>query len=167
MRLLFDLDGTLTDPRLGITRCLRHALLALGKEAPPEEELCRYIGPPLRSAFVELLGSRDEAVLDEAVRLYRERFSTVGLFENDVYEDVPQGLRDLRAAGHLLWVVTSKPQEYAERILVHFGLRELFESVYGSDLSGARSDKRELVGHVLACERFTGDAPVMVGDRKH
>jgi phosphoglycolate phosphatase len=107
--LFFDLDGTLTDPARGITLCLQHALLALGRQAPPLEHLRRYIGPPLRGTFVDLLATDEHAVIEAAIGHYRERFSAVGLYENEVYPDVPKGLAALREAGHRLWVVTSKP----------------------------------------------------------
>src|SRR5882672_6578661 len=99
MDLFFDLDGTLTDPARGITLCLQHALLALGRQAPPLEHLQRYIGPPLRRTFVDLLETDERAVIEAAVGHYRERFSAVGLYENEVYPDVPRGLAALREDG--------------------------------------------------------------------
>jgi phosphoglycolate phosphatase len=166
MNLLCDLDGTLTDPGLGITRCLQHALSALGEAVPPTQDLTWCVGPPLRDTFAKLLGKSDPEMLDRAIGLYRERFVSVGMFENAVYPGVAAGLRQLKSAGHQLWVVTSKPHVYARRILDHFGLSDAFVSVYGSELSGENSDKAELIRHVLSAERF-GERPKMVGDRRH
>jgi phosphoglycolate phosphatase len=165
MDLLFDLDGTLTDSARGITLCLRHALLALGRQAPPLEDLRRYIGPPLRGAFVDLLATDERAVIEAAIAHYRERFAAVGLYENDVYREVPEGLATLREAGHRLWVVTSKPEVYACRIMEHFGLASLFQGVYGSELSGKRADKTELIAYVLGSEQLDPARTRMIGDR--
>jgi phosphoglycolate phosphatase len=165
MDLFFDLDGTLTDPARGITRCLQHALRASGREAPPAASLRRYIGPPLRRTFAELLATDEPAVIEAAVAHYRERFSAVGLYENEVYPDVPDGLATLHDAGHRLWVVTSKPEVYARTIVGHFGLAALFRNVYGSELSGERADKVELVAHVLERERIEPAGARMIGDR--
>ena len=163
--IVFDLDGTLTDPEKGITRCLQHALVALGRPAPPLEHLRRYIGPPLRGTFVDLLATDKRAVIEAAIGHYRERFSAVGLYENEVYPDVPTGLAALREAGHRLWVVTSKPGAYACRIVEHFGLAKLFQRVYGSELSGQYADKIELIAHVLKSEQLDPANACMIGDR--
>jgi len=144
MNLLFDLDGTLTDAASGITLCLQHALLRLGRQPPPVGYLRRFIGPPLRASFIQLLATDDSAVIESAVAHYQERFSAVGMYENGVYLDVPKGLAALREAGNLLWVVTSKPEVYARRIVEHFELSSLFQSVYGSTLSGEKSGKTDL-----------------------
>jgi phosphoglycolate phosphatase len=165
MDLFFDLDGTLTDPVRGITLCLRHALVALGREAPPLDGLRRYIGPPLRRTFVALLATDESTVIEAAIAHYRERFSTVGLYENEVYPDVPEGLAALRRAGHRLWVVTSKPKVYADRIVEHFALTASFQGVHGSELSGRNADKIELIAHVLAAERLNPARTAMIGDR--
>lgn len=163
--VLFDLDGTLTDPAPGITRCLEHALLAMGRQAPSRERLLRFIGPPLQTTFRTLLGTDEPAMIDAAVAHYRERFASVGLYENSVYAGVPTGLGTLRDAGHRLWVVTSKPRIFAQRIAEHFGLAPLFRGVHGSELSGAYADKRDLVARVLEDERLDPANVWMVGDR--
>lgn len=165
MNLLFDLDGTLTDAASGITLCLQHALLRLGRQPPPVGYLRRFIGPPLRATFVQLLATDDSAVIESALAHYQERFSAVGMYENGVYLDVPKGLAALREAGHLLWVVTSKPEVYARRIVEHFELSSLFQSVYGSTLSGEKSEKANLIAHVLKCERLDPACSWMIGDR--
>lgn len=166
MNLLVDLDGALTDPGVGITRCLQHALSALGRPIPPVHELSWCVGPPLSESFAKLLGTSDPEVLDRAIGLYRERFVSVGMFENTVYPGVVSGLERLRMAGHELRVVTSKPHVYARRILDHFGLSDAFVSIHGPELSGENADKADLIRHVLSTERF-GDQPRMVGDRRH
>lgn len=165
--ILFDLDGTLTNPALGIVTCLKYALSRLGHVAVTDEQLRRFIGPPLQRTFSELLQTEDRSVIDGAVALYRERFSTVGLFENEVYDGVPALLATLRDRGHRLFVATSKPTVYSERILKHFHLREYFERVYGSELSGERADKAELIRYILDAERLSASQTLMVGDRSH
>lgn len=167
MDIFFDLDGTLTDPALGITRCIRHALVSLGRAAPDLGSLRGCVGPPLRDSFAELLETGEEALLAEAIRLYRERFQPIGMYENSVYPDVPAGLETLRGQGHRLWVVTSKPHVFAREIVRHFGLAGYFERVYGSELSGANEDKGDLIRHVLAEEAIPPERAWMVGDRMH
>lgn len=165
--VLFDLDGTLTDPGEGITACFRYALERLGRPSPPAEELARYIGPPIRPAFGELLQSEDARLIEEAVVFYRERFAAVGLYENRVYDGVPEMLAGLRAAGRLLYVATSKPQPYAEEVLRHFSLDSYFEDVQGNELGGRLDDKVDLVRELLERRGLRADSSVMVGDRRH
>lgn len=165
--LFFDLDGTLTDPAPGITGCLVYAAQRLGRSTLSAIEMRRYIGPPLRDAFAEILETQDRVVIEEAVRLYRDRFSTVGLFENAVYPGVECALEQLSAKGFTLAVVTSKPAVYANRIIDHFRLRRFFHHVYGSELSGERSHKSELVGHALVGEVIEAPGACMIGDRSH
>jgi phosphoglycolate phosphatase len=165
--VLFDLDGTLTDPGRGIVKCFQYALGRLGRPCPPPEELARYIGPPIRPAFGEMLRSEDERLIEEAVEAYRERFATVGLYENRVYEGVPEMLEGLRAAGFRLYVATSKPQVYAEEVLRHFSLDSYFEDVQGNELGGRLDDKAELVRELLARRGLGAEMSLMVGDRRH
>ena len=167
MNVFFDLDGTLTDPGLGITRCLQHALGVLGRDVPPAGALRGFVGPPLHESFAELLQTRDRTTLDRAVGLYRERFVAAGMFENELYPGIPEGLRSLSEDGHRLWVVTSKPAVYAERIVDHFGLRRWIRGVHGSELSGDNADKRDLIRNALDAERLAGRETWMVGDRRH
>ncbi len=167
MNLLFDLDGTLTDPYQGITRCISHALLALNRPPPPQENLKWCIGPPLKNSFTKLLASEDEKLAEEALSIYRERFGSVGLFENELYEGIPDALRALQEKGHLLYVATSKPTVYAKQIIEHFSLQRYFRTIHGSDLDGTRSDKTELISHILLREGITSSETLMVGDREH
>ena len=141
--IYFDLDGTLTDPKPGITRSIQYALQKLDHPTiPTEDELTWCIGPPLRASFVRLLGGEDYA--DRAVSLYRERFSDIGLFENAVYDGISEVLTTLSQSGQRLFVATSKPHVFATRIVEHFGLRHHFEHVFGSELDGTRVDKSDL-----------------------
>jgi phosphoglycolate phosphatase len=165
--LLFDLDGTLTDPAPGIIGCLLHAVRDLGCSSASSAELRRFIGPPLREVFAELLDTRDEARIEEGVRLYRERFSSVGLFENAVYPGVEAALAELREHGFSFCLVTSKPKVYADRIIDHFELRAEFPRVYGAELSGERSSKAELIAHALEREGLQPAQACMIGDRSH
>lgn len=165
--LFFDLDGTLTDPAPGITACLAYAVERMGRVAPPSEALLRFIGPPLREALGELLETDDAARIEEGVRRYRERFASVGLFENAVYPGIERALADLAGDGFRLSVVTSKPEVYASRIIDHFALRPFFGAVHGAELSGARSHKAELVAHALRAEGASPARACMIGDRRH
>ena len=165
--VLFDLDGTLTDPKAGITECIRHALRALGRTPPDAEELLWCIGPPLAGNFARLLDTDDPALVSRAVALYRDRFGTVGLYENALYPDVVQMLAHVRAAGWATFVATSKPHVFAGRIVDHFGLAGLFDGVYGSELDGTRVDKGDLIAHALREQQLRATHTVMVGDREH
>lgn len=163
--LLFDLDGTLTDPREGITRCLQYGLERLGRAFPDQAELIQYIGPPLRWTFPRLLGTDDADLVDAAVRHYRDRFADVGLFENTLYAGVPELLDTLQRRGFELLVVTAKPKVYADRIISHFGLDSCFAGVFGPQLDGHLDDKIELLAHVLAERCLRPERTMMIGDR--
>jgi phosphoglycolate phosphatase len=164
---MFDLDGTLTDPREGIVACLKHALRGLGRPSPPDSDLLRCIGPPLKESFGRLLGSDDGKAIDTAIALYRERFSVTGIFENAVCPGVPSALAELQALGMTLYVATSKPHVFARRIVEYFGLGPFFRRVHGSELDGTRANKGELIEHVMQIESLSPRATVMVGDRAH
>lgn len=165
--VLFDLDGTLSDPKPGITRCIQYALSELGHLPPDADDLHWCIGPPLQCSFSRLLETSDDRVLNQALSLYRSRFSKIGLFENSLYPQIPEVLQAIRSAGYQTFVATSKPYVYAERIIKHFNLLSLFEHVYGSELDGTRSDKSSLIRHILQTEQLSPIATVMVGDREH
>lgn len=160
-----DLDGTLTDPQIGITRCIRHAMERLGRELPRDADLTWCIGPPLQHSFEHLLGNVDDAA--RAIEYYRERFGEVGLFENEVYAGIPHALAALRASGQRVFVATSKPTVYASRIIEHFELAHHFEDVFGSELDGTRVDKTELLGWLLERKALVASNTIMVGDRRH
>lgn len=165
--VLFDLDGTLTDPKVGITRCIQHALSELGYTPPATEDLCWCIGPPMQQNFADLLQTSDPAIIQRAVSLYRDRYSTIGLFENTLYPGIPEILEVIRAAGYRTLVATSKPHVYANRIIHHFSLSLWFDHVYGSELDGTRTNKGELIHHILQSEQISSTDTMMIGDRKH
>jgi phosphoglycolate phosphatase len=165
--LLFDLDGTLTDPKIGITRCIQHSLTTFGLEAPHEDTLDWCIGPPLRQSFGRLLQSTDDDLLEEAVTRYRERFAEIGLFENRLYDDIPQTLSELKDRGFRLFLATSKPRVFAQRILEHFRLADFFDTAHGSELNGDRTDKPSLIRYILQEEALQPDATLIIGDRKY
>jgi phosphoglycolate phosphatase len=160
VNLLFDLDGTLTDPGDGFVACISYALAKLECPARSPAEIRRHVGPPLQETLARLL--EDQSKLPDAIALYRERYSSRGYLENAVYPGIVEVLVRLHARAHL-YVATSKPTVYAERILEHFGLRRYFRAVYGSELDGTRSSKKELLGHLLNRESIREAA--MIGDR--
>lgn len=163
--LLFDLDGTLTDPKEGLTRSIQHALRQMGYSVPAGESLEWCIGPPLHEFFPVLLNSTDTGLLKRAITVFRERFSTVGKFENQVYPEVPDMLSRLRQRGYRVFLATTKPVIYARDILEHFDLRQYFDGVYGSELDGSFSDKRDLLGLILEQEGISPANAMMIGDR--
>ena len=163
--VLFDLDGTLTDPREGITRCIAHALERMGVQAPPLDALTFAIGPPLRASLAQLLGRDDRESVEQAIAHYRERFADVGLFENTPYEGIAHTLERVKASGAALIVCTSKPRVYATRIVEHFGLHVHFDAIHGCELDGTREDKRDLMEYLLPRHRIAPTDAAMVGDR--
>ena len=161
--IYFDLDGTLTDPYEGITRCILYALDELGFPHPDDDYLYRCIGPPLWDTFPELVG---EELTRKAVDLYRERFVDVGWKENVPYEGIHEALETIASAGHALFVATAKPHMHAARIVEHFGMGDFFHNVYGSELDGTRATKTDLLR--FAIDRNPGDVErIMIGDRRH
>ena len=163
MLVLLDLDGTLTDPFEGISKSVAHALAQLGLPALTTAQQRAFIGPPLQDSFAALgLGP---AGVEDAVALYRERFTDAGLYENRVYDGIPEALTALGAAGHTLAVATSKPTPYAERILDHFGLRAHLAHVSGASLDGALRHKADIIAAALRALVVPPADAVMVGDR--
>ena len=160
--VLFDLDGTLTDPKIGICASVRYALEKMGLEAPPIEALTFAIGPPMHDTMAGLAGP---ARAHEGVRLYRERYGEIGLFENVVYDGVPGLLAKLAGEGETLYVATSKVEAYAVRILDHFGLSHFFTRIYGARADGGLSNKDELVAHIVAQEGARAQRATLIGDR--
>jgi phosphoglycolate phosphatase len=165
--VLFDLDGTLSDPKVGITRSIQYALAGLNCPVPTADALTWCIGPPLQQSFATLLQTSDSALLARAIDLYRDRFARVGFFENTLYPEITDLLQKLRGAGYKCFVATSKPQVFAKRIIDHFQLTTQFDGIYGSELDGTRSDKGELLHHIIQLEKLSPQTTVMVGDRKH
>ncbi len=165
--IFFDLDGTLIDPRDGIVKSIQYALESLGEAVPDGSSLERFIGPPLAGTFRYLLGTDDRERVQQAIAAYRVRFGATGVFENRVYDGIPELLRTLGDAGCVLWVVTAKPGVYSQTIIDHHGLRAYFRGVYGSELNGDRADKGSLIRYVLEKEGLGLQEVLMVGDRSH
>jgi phosphoglycolate phosphatase len=163
--IFFDLDGTLTDPKPGITGSIQYALQKLELPVPTQDELAWCIGPPLRASFVTILGG--ERLADRAGALYRERFSDIGLYENSVYPDIEHVLATLHGSPRRLFVATSKPRVFAERIIDHFGLTGHFEYVFGSELDGTRVNKSELLAYAIETTGVDASQTLMIGDRSH
>lgn len=167
--ILFDLDGTLTDPKIGITTCVQYALHKMGIEEPDPDRLEPFIGPPLIDSFREFYGMNEEEAV-RAVEYYRERFSTVGLFENEVYSGIPELLARLKKDGRKLAIASSKPTVYVKKILEYFSIYEYFDIIVGSELDGTRCRKEEVVEEALeqlsADDKFRKRDAVMIGDRK-
>ncbi len=165
--ILFDLDGTLTDPKPGITRAVQYALSRYDISVPDLDELIPFIGPPLHKSFARYYGF-DDAQAMEAVAYYREYFTDTGIYENTVYPGMPQLLDCLSAAERRLVVATSKPSVYAQRIVDHFQLSKYFTRVEGSNLDLTRTDKAEIIADILALyPDVEREAVVMIGDREH
>jgi len=158
-----DLDGTLTDPYEGITKCICYALERMGFPIPGDDELRTFIGPPLLDTFAPLVG---EELAPTALEHYRERFSDVGWLENIPYDGIHDALETLNEAGHSCFVATTKPHVFARRIVEHFEMAQYFSGVYGSELDGTRTDKTELLQYAQA-ERSVDRESVMIGDRYH
>ncbi len=167
--ILFDLDGTLTDSREGITRCVQYALHAMGIEEPDLKKLEAFVGPPLDRSFMENY-QMDQETAWKAVEKFRERFATVGIYENRVYPGVPEMLRALKEAGRTVAVASSKPQVFIKEVLRYFALQEYFDVVVGSELDGTRTDKEEVIAEALRQlgigDKIRRSEGVMVGDRK-
>jgi phosphoglycolate phosphatase len=162
--LFFDLDGTLTDPFVGITGSIQYALEKLDVEVPEANDLAWCIGPPLLENFETLVGS-DHA--PTAVAHYRERFASVGLYENTPYAGIHDALSVLQSADTELYVASSKPHIYVQQILEHFELIHFFSDVFGSELDGTRTNKSELLQYALSETEISASHATMIGDRKH
>lgn len=164
--VLFDLDGTLTDPKTGITKSVQYALAKAGIVETDLSRLLPFIGPPLQQSFMEYY-SFTEAQAWEAVNAYREYFKVTGIYENERYEGIPELLSALLSQGRRLFVATSKPQIFADVVIRHFNLDPYFTAVYGSELDGTRADKGELIKYLLTKENLPAEHTMMIGDRKH
>lgn len=165
--VLFDLDGTLTDPFVGITNGIHYAMERMGCTAPAAEDLRWCIGPPLHVTFAALLETTDETLVWEAVAHYRERYARAGMYENVLIPGIPEALAGCTRRGFFLSLATSKVKTYAGGILDHFGLARSFDAVHGSELDGTNADKADLIRHIVATESLDPSLCVMVGDRLH
>lgn len=146
--VLFDLDGTLTDPALGITNSVMYALEKFGIRVSDRTELYRFIGPPLMYSFTTFCGLDNEKA-SLALDYYRERYAAGGKFENEVYPGIAELLSELRAAGSRIILATSKPEEFSVEILEHFNLLGYFDFVAGNTLDEARPEKRQVIEYIM------------------
>ncbi|WP_305806172.1 HAD-IA family hydrolase [Stenotrophomonas sp. YIM B06876] len=162
--LFFDLDGTLIESSVGITRCVAYALEKMGQPVPPQSELRRWIGPALRTSFTPVFG--DPERVEQAVHHYRERFDSDGWKEHEIYPDIGEVVRRFKAAGHRLAVVTAKNEPHAQRIVEHLPFGDCFEDVIGATACGTRSHKPELVAEALARLSVQPADCWMIGDRR-
>jgi phosphoglycolate phosphatase len=161
--LFFDLDGTLIDSAVGITRCVAHALEQLGEPVPDDVALRRWIGPPLRDSFGPILG--DAARTEAAVQHYRDRFETHGWAEHEVYAGIGEAVLALSAAGHRLAVVTAKNEPHARKIIAHLPFGHVFEDIIGATPCGRLSHKPELIAEALQRLGLSAEGAWMIGDR--
>ena len=166
--ILIDLDGTLTDPKVGITTSARYGLAKVGHQIADSENIDWIIGPPLKASLAKILNvDVDDDLAEQALLGYRERFSVTGLFENHLFDDVPATLQELKKQGYKLFLATAKPEIYARQILQYFELLQYFDYPYGSELTGERTNKGDLIGYILQQEKLDPMECLMVGDREH
>ena len=166
--ILIDLDGTLTDPKVGITTSARYGLEKIGHPISDEINIDWIIGPPLKASLAKILNvEADHVLAEQALMGYRERFAVKGLYENHVFEGVAETLAELKRRGYRLFVATAKPTVYAKQILEHFDLAQYFTDIHGSELNGDRTNKAELIQYILAQQKLQADQCMMVGDREH
>lgn len=164
---LFDLDGTLTDPKEGIVNSVLYALKKVGIEELHISELDSFIGPPIQQSFVERY-NMNEGEVERAVFYFREYLKQRGLLENNIYEGIPILLKQLKDTGNRLFIATSKRTIFAEQVIEHFQLTNYFEDIIGSNLDGTRIKKEEIIAHILQTnEELNKEEIVMIGDRKH
>ena len=165
--ILFDLDGTLTDPKVGLTKSIQHALKSFDINVENPDDLVKFIGPAIRPAFKQFYGF-DDAGAEKAVEKFRERFLTKGIYENVMYDGVDIMLQKLKDAGKTLIIATSKPTIQAKTVLSYFNLDKYFTYVSGSEMNGDRSEKNEVMQYAIEQNNITDlSCCIMVGDRKH
>ena len=166
--ILIDLDGTLTDPKVGITTSARYGLEKVGHTISEDTNIDWIIGPPLKASLAKILNvDADDTLAEQALMAYRERFAVTGLYENHVFEGVAETLVELKRRGYRLFLATAKPTVYAKQILEHFNLAQYFTEIYGSELNGDRTNKGELIQYILEQQGIQADQCIMVGDREH
>lgn len=165
--IFFDLDGTITDSGLGITKSVQYALKTFGIEETDLKKLEPFIGPPLKDSFMEFY-HMDEEQAKKAVKAYREYYEVTGLFENEVYEGIPTLLKRIKENGKQIVLATSKPEVFAKKILEHFQLDCYFSIVAGADLEGERVEKLDVMEYALSLAGIQNrDQVMMIGDRKY
>ncbi|UTH02063.1 HAD family hydrolase [Macrococcoides canis] len=164
--ILFDLDGTLTDPYIGITNSIIYSLQQMNIEAPDNSALIPFIGPPLHESYRTVYNLQDEDNAT-AIKHYRTYFSDKGMYENEVYAGIEIVLQALTAQGKQLFVATSKPTDFAIPILQHFKLDGYFNEIVGSNMDGTRTNKAEVIATVMNTHQLDPHKTVMIGDRMH
>ena len=165
--VLFDLDGTITDSAEGIINSVIYALEKIDKPIPESKDLYSFIGPPLKESFEKIchLSAIDA---DLAVTYYREYYQKKGLYQNQLYQGIPELLSRLNELGCQVYIATSKPEIFAEKIVTHFGLTGYFNGIYGASLDSIRSKKTDVIAYALREAQIeTKNDVVMIGDRKH
>ncbi|TYS19776.1 HAD family hydrolase [Rossellomorea vietnamensis] len=165
--ILFDLDGTISDPKVGITKSVQYSLKKMGIVEGDFDKLKCFIGPPLQVSFVEYYDF-DEKDTQKAIHFYRQRFKEKGMFENKLYSNIPLLLKSLKEQKHTLVVATSKPTVFSEQILKYFNIDQYFDLIVGSNLDGTRTSKTDIIQYIL--DKYKGHQPddfIMIGDRKH
>lgn len=164
--VLFDLDGTLTDPGQGITNSVAYALKKFGIDVEDRKELYKFIGPPLYESFMKHYGFSQEKA-ETAVSYFREYFRDTGIFENEVYEGITDLLEKIKKSGRKIILATSKPEEFAKRILSHFSLDKYFDFVAGATMDSSRVEKSDVIAYALKESGYADKNAVMIGDRLH
>lgn len=166
--ILIDLDGTLTDPKVGITTSVRYGLNKIGHPIADDVNIDWIIGPPLQASLAKILNvATDDILAEQALMGYRERFAVTGLYENHVFPEVSETLKTLQAQSYRLFLATAKPEIYAKQILEHFDLLQYFVYAYGSELNGERTNKADLIAYIIEKEQLNPAECLMVGDREH
>ena len=165
--ILFDLDGTLTDPKVGITESVRYAMAQMKRPLSPQTNIDWCIGPPIQENFAKLLQTDDTTQIEQSIAFYRERFGKQGIYENELYAGIPEVLATLQNHGLHLYIATSKPHVYAREILAEFDLTPYFLEVYGSELDGRNANKAHLIQYIIQTESLNPTTTLMVGDREH
>ena len=165
--VLLDLDGTLSDSRPGIAACFRHTLAALGHDPDSAGDLTWAVGPPIAVSLQRLLAPFGDDRVDQALTIYRARYSAVGIYDCAVYPGVTAMLDALRQQGRTLCIATSKRRDYAERVIDYLGLRRYVRAVYGAVPGGGLDRKADLLAAILSEQRFAAADCVMLGDRYH
>lgn len=164
--IFFDLDGTITEPKEGITKSVQYSLKKFGIEVEDLDSLCPFIGPPLSQSYEEFYGFTHEKAL-EAVEEYRVYYRKQGIFECSLYEGIRELIRDLHNAGKKIVLATSKPEEFAVKLLKHFEIIKYFDVVTGSTMDGSRVKKADVIKYAISkLDGFKNEEAVMIGDRK-
>lgn len=165
--ILFDLDGTLTDPGLGITNSVMYALKKFGIDIPDRAALYKFIGPPLQESFEKYYGFSNEKS-ELAIQYYREYFKVSGLYENEVYDGIEELLKNLKAQNKSVILATSKPEVFAVEILKHFQLDKYFDFIAGATMDETRVKKADVISYALdSCKISDLSSAIMIGDREH